>query len=66
MIEMVEAQRDYLTAFDGQTLKPKPVISIPPGTQPVETPLDPALAVVHNLKDLAERKHNSENRKDGL
>jgi alpha-galactosidase len=56
MIEMVDAQREYLTAFDGQTLKPKPLISIPLGTQPVETPLDPALAVVHSLKDLATRK----------
>jgi alpha-galactosidase len=54
-IELIEAERDYLPGFAGQSLRPKPAIHIPPGTEAVRTPLDPALAVVHHLKVLADK-----------
>lgn len=49
-IELIEAERSYLSHFGGQRLMPKPTIHIPAGTEPVKNPLDPALAVVHHLQ----------------
>jgi alpha-galactosidase len=43
--EMLEAQRAVLPLFEGRSIAPKPVISIPPDCRPVDVPLDPALAI---------------------
>lgn len=53
--ELIAAEREYLDYFEGQELAPRPDIVIPAGTKPVETPLDPAHAVVRHLKEIAER-----------
>jgi alpha-galactosidase len=52
--EMLAAEAQWLPQFKGKTLVSKPAIAIPPGTKPVETPLDPALAIVHRFGKLAE------------
>lgn len=54
--EMLEAQRQWLPGFDGVEIRPTPTISIPPDCQPVEVPLDPALAVAHRFGELIERE----------
>jgi alpha-galactosidase len=43
--EMLEAQRAWLPQFAGKRIAPRPAISIPPHCEPVEVPLDPALAI---------------------
>ncbi len=43
--EMLESLRPHLPQFAGRALRPTPTISIPPGTVPVDVPLDPALAI---------------------
>ncbi len=53
-IEMLEAHKKYLPQFEGKSLKPLPIISIPKDVKPVEVPLDPALAIVHRFGKLAE------------
>jgi alpha-galactosidase len=50
--DLLEAQRDYLPQFTGRQLKRHPRIFIPPNTQPVETPIDPALAISHRIAKL--------------
>ena len=54
--EMLEAQRAWLPRFEGKTVQPKPMISIPAGCKPVNVPLDPALAINKRFSDLIERK----------
>jgi len=54
VIEMLEAQKAWLPQFEGKTLKPLPVISIPKDVKPVAVPLDPALAIAHRFGKLAE------------
>ncbi len=51
--EMLEAEREWLPQFEGKTLRPTPVISIPDDVKPVDVPLDPALAIVHRFGELA-------------
>lgn len=43
--EMLEAQRQWLPNFEGKSIAPKPTIHIPADCEPVDVPLDPALAV---------------------
>jgi alpha-galactosidase len=43
--EMLESQRPWLPHFAGKSVAPKPVISIPQDCEPVDVPLDPALAI---------------------
>jgi alpha-galactosidase len=50
--EMLEAEREWLPQFKGKTLRPTPVISIPNDVNPVEVPLDPALAIAHRFGEL--------------
>jgi alpha-galactosidase len=52
--EMLEAERDWLPQFEGEKLRPTPVITIPEDVKPVDVPLDPALAIVHRFGELAE------------
>ena len=54
-VEMLEAQREWLPQFEGKTIRPTPTIQTPPGTEHVNVPLDPALAVVHRFGELAEK-----------
>ena len=51
--EMLAAQREWLPQFEGNELKSKPTIIIPPGVQPVSVPLDPALAIANRFQELA-------------
>jgi alpha-galactosidase len=50
--EMLEAQRRWLPQFKGKAIRPTPAITIPAGCQPVDVPLDPALAIVHRFGKL--------------
>jgi alpha-galactosidase len=54
--EMLEAQRQWLPHFAGKSIRPTPVISIPKNCQPVDVPLDPALAISKRFGDLITRK----------
>ena len=53
--EMLEAERPWLPQFEGKTVRPMPAIETPPGTEHVDVPLDPALAVVHRFGELADK-----------
>ena len=50
--DMFEAQKHLLPQFEGVVLKRLPKIVIPPGTRPIETPIDPALAISHRIAKL--------------
>lgn len=47
--EMLAAEAQFLPQFAGKTLSPRPTISIPPGTVPVDVPVDPALAIANRF-----------------
>jgi len=51
-IELFEAHRAFLPQFEGKTLKDYPEVVIPEGTKPMDTPLDPALSIVHRFGKL--------------
>jgi alpha-galactosidase len=53
--EMLEAERKWLPQFEGKSIELRPTIPTPPGTDHVDVPLDPALAVVHRFGELAEK-----------
>lgn len=53
--EMLEAEREWLPQFAGKAVAPAPIIPTPPGTAHAQVPLDPALAVVHRLSELANK-----------
>ena len=53
--EMLEAQRQWLPGFEGKSIAAKPVISIPADCQPVDVPLDPALAIGKRFGQLVEQ-----------
>jgi alpha-galactosidase len=55
-IEMLEAQRTWLPGFAGKEITAKPTITIGPDCQPVDVPLDPALAISQRFGELIERK----------
>jgi len=52
--EMLEAERKYLPQFAGKTLKPVPIISVPPQVKRQDVPLDPALAIANRFGKLAQ------------
>ncbi len=54
--ELLEAESEWLPQFQGKTLRPAPTIDIPDDVQPVDVPLDPALAIVHRFGKLLEAK----------
>ncbi len=54
--EMLEELRTRLPQFEGKSIKPTPTTSIPPDCQPVDVPLDPALAIGKRLGALIEQK----------
>ena len=43
--EMLEAEREWLPQFEGESVRQAPTISIPKNCKPVDVPLDPALAI---------------------
>jgi len=51
--EMLTAEAQWLPQFAGKSLRPTPSISIPENVQPVEVPLDPALAIGKRFGTLA-------------
>jgi alpha-galactosidase len=51
-IELFEAHKMFLPQFTSKKLKEYPTVSIPSGTKPVDTPLDPALSIVHRFGKL--------------
>ncbi|MBN1845357.1 MAG: hypothetical protein JW810_06705, partial [Sedimentisphaerales bacterium] len=54
--EMIEAQRPWLPQFAGRSLRPTPTVVIGPDVRPVETPVDPALAIANRFAILATQK----------
>jgi alpha-galactosidase len=54
--EMLEAQRQWLPQFEGRSVRPTPVISIPKDVQRATVPLDPALAVAARFGELVRAK----------
>lgn len=54
--EMLEAERTWLPRFAGMTITPKRVIHIPANCQPVDVPLDPALAIGRRFGTLIEQQ----------
>ncbi|HSV73353.1 MAG TPA: alpha-galactosidase [Chthonomonadales bacterium] len=53
--ELLAAEASWLPQFAGKTLKDTPFISVPEGVQPVEVPLDPALAIGKRFGTLVEQ-----------
>jgi alpha-galactosidase len=51
--EMLEAERQWLPGFEGKSVAPRPTIVIPPDCEPVDVPLDPALAIGKRFGTLA-------------
>jgi len=52
VIEMYEAEKEYLPQFDEKKIKRVPTIEIPGGTKGVGVPLDPALAIADRFGKL--------------
>lgn len=52
--EMLEVQRQWVPQFGGETVRPMPKVEIPENVEPVEVPLDPALAIANRFRKLAE------------
>ncbi|MCL1895144.1 MAG: alpha-galactosidase [Clostridiales bacterium] len=53
-IELFDAYTDFLPQFEGRKPKDYPTVFIPEGTKPADTPLDPALSIVHRFGKLIE------------
>jgi alpha-galactosidase len=51
--ELIKAESKWLPQFAGKELKPTPFISIPENIEPVDVPLDPALAIGKRFVTLA-------------
>ena len=51
--EMLEAQREWLPGFAGKIVAERPKIIIPADCEPVDVPLDPALAIGKRFGTLA-------------
>jgi alpha-galactosidase len=56
VLEMLEAQREWLPQYEGKVLKKVEIIDTPSGVEGVSVPLDPALAIVHRFGKLAENQ----------
>jgi alpha-galactosidase len=53
--DMLAAESQWLPQFAGQPLRDTPTIDIPAQMQPVDVPLDPALAIANRFQILAEQ-----------
>jgi alpha-galactosidase len=56
VIEMFEAEREWLPQFRGRKPLTKPMIKTPKNLKRVQVPLDPALAIANRFGELATRK----------
>ena len=54
--EMLAAERAWLPQFEGKTLRPTPTVVVPPNTERVDVPVDPALAIANRFQVLAEQE----------
>lgn len=54
--EMLEAERRWLPAFEGKTIRSTPTIVIPHGVQRAPVPVDPALAIMARMGELGAAK----------
>ena len=54
--EMLNELRPYLPQFEGKSLRPTPIVSIPENCAAVDVPLDPALAIGKRFGTLIEQK----------
>jgi alpha-galactosidase len=54
--EMLQAERPWLPQFAGKQIRPTPTIKIPKDCQPVNVPLDPALAINQRFGKLISQK----------
>jgi alpha-galactosidase len=54
--EMLQAERAWLPQFAGKQIRPTPTIKIPKDCQPVNVPLDPALAINQRFGKLISQK----------
>jgi alpha-galactosidase len=52
--EMLEAERQWLPQFAGQTIRPMPTIHIPLDVARAKVPIDPALAIVARFEELGQ------------
>lgn len=50
--KLLEAQRSVLPRFEGKNLAVHERVDIPEDVEPVETPIDPAMATAHRIKEL--------------
>lgn len=50
---MLDAQRQWLPQFEGKSLRPAPIISIPEDVKRVLVPVDPALAIMARFGELS-------------
>ncbi len=50
--EMLEAEKQWLPDFNGKSIKPAAIISIPKDTKRAEAPIDPALAIFARFGEL--------------
>jgi alpha-galactosidase len=53
--EMLEASRQWLPQFEGESLRATPTIHTPPGTEGVSVPADPALIVAARFVELIQK-----------
>ena len=54
-IRMYEAEKELLPQFDKKDIREVPTIDIPEGTEGVEVPFDPALAIAHRFIELEKK-----------
>ncbi len=54
--DMLESQREWLPQFEGKSIRPVPIISIPSDVVPAEVPIDPALSVAQRFGDVLNPK----------
>jgi alpha-galactosidase len=54
--ELLETEREWLPQFKGRKITPKPMISIPKGTEAVHAPPDPAQAILKRFIALVEQE----------
>ncbi len=50
--EMLEAQKQWMPQFEGETVRPTPTISIPKDVKRAHVPVDPALAIMARFQKL--------------
>ena len=54
LVEMLEAERQWLPQFEGKSIRLTPTISIPADVVRADVPIDPALAIMARFGELAE------------